>query len=276
MKKLKLATIISVIGISLIGCGNSQVLNNKPVTIEEAKEIALKHAGLKNNEVSFVEAEKDIDNGVEKYNIEFYHGNKEYDYEINSANGEIIKYDHDIEFNNNQNNNQNNNINSNTNNTQNNNQNNVANISEEQAKEIALKHAGLTSDQVSFVQVTRDMDNGIEKYDVEFFSGNKEYDYEINSANGQIMQYDYDIEYNNQINGQSNTPNNAVSISQEQAKEIALKHAGLASNQVALKRVELDFDNGIQKYEVEFYYNNREYSYEIDANSGNILSYEQD
>ena len=120
------------------------------------------------------------------------------------------------------------------------------------------------------------MDNGIEKYDVEFFSGNKEYDYEINSANGQIMQYDYDIEYNNQINGQSNTPNNAVSISQEQAKEIALKHAGLASNQVALKRVELDFDNGIQKYEVEFYYNNREYSYEIDANSGNILSYEQD
>ena len=43
-----------------------------------------------------------------------------------------------------------------------------------------------------------------------------------------------------------------------------------------LKRTELDYDNGIQKYEVEFYYNNREYSYEINANTGDILGYEQD
>ena len=62
----------------------------------------------------------------------------------------------------------------------------------------------------------------------------------------------------------------------ERAKEIALSHAGLASNQVTFQRTELDFDNGIQKYEIEFYYNYREYSYEIDANTGNILSYEQD
>ena len=60
------------------------------------------------------------------------------------------------------------------------------------------------------------------------------------------------------------------------AKEIALSRAGLASNQVTFQRIELDFDNGIQKYEIEFYYNYREYSYEIDANTGNILSYEQD
>ena len=62
----------------------------------------------------------------------------------------------------------------------------------------------------------------------------------------------------------------------EQAKEIALKHAGLANDQVSLKRVELDFDNGVQVYEVEFYYNNVEYSYEINANTGDILKYEQD
>ena len=39
---------------------------------------------------------------------------------------------------------------------------------------------------------------------------------------------------------------------------------------------ELEFDDGISKYEVEFYYNNREYSYEINAKTGAILSYEQD
>ena len=47
-------------------------------------------------------------------------------------------------------------------------------------------------------------------------------------------------------------------------------------NTVIFSRTELDYDNGIQKYEVEFYYNNREYSYEINANTGDILGYEQD
>ena len=38
----------------------------------------------------------------------------------------------------------------------------------------------------------------------------------------------------------------------------------------------MDFDNGIQKYDVEFYYGNKEYDYEIDASTGKILSYGQD
>lgn len=80
---------------------------------------------------------------------------------------------------------------------------------------------------------------------------------------------------NNTTNNQNNV-NTTANISEERAKEIALSHAGLGSSQVTFKRTELDFDNGIKKYEVEFYYNNREYSYEIDANNGNILSYEQD
>lgn len=62
----------------------------------------------------------------------------------------------------------------------------------------------------------------------------------------------------------------------EQAKEIALKHANLTSDKVTFGKSELDFDDGIQKYDIEFYYNNREYSFEIDANTGKVLAYEQD
>ncbi|WP_133015204.1 PepSY domain-containing protein [Clostridium cuniculi] len=175
MKKLKLVIITTIISISLMGCSNSKVLNNKTVTIDEAKEIALKHAGLTSDQVSFVEAESDIDNGVEKYNIEFYCDNKEYDYEINSNNGEIIKYDYDAEYNQNQNN-----VNS------------VVNISEEQAKEIALKHAGITSDQVSFIKFGVDVDNGIQIYEVEFYYNNREYSYEINANTGEILSYEQD------------------------------------------------------------------------------------
>ncbi len=161
-------------------------------------------------------------------------------------------------------------------------------ITIEQAKEIALKHAWLTKDQVSFIETENDIDNGAEKYDIEFYCNGKEYDYEISAIDGEIIQYDSDInEDNNQNNNQSNTQNNSVNnaqsnanntanISLDKAKQIAVSHAGLTSSQVTFKKTELDFDDGIQKYEVEFYYNNREYSYEIDANTGNVLSYEQD
>ena len=179
-----------------------------------------------------------------------------------------------------QNSNESNVQNSSESNTQNNNVNNIGEISLDKAKEIALSHAGLSSDQVTFVQANKDFDDGIQKYDIEFYCNGKEYDYEINAANGEIIQYDYDMEYNyipnnNTTNNQGNV-NTTANISAERAKEIALSHAGLASNQVTFKRTELDFDYGIKKYDIGFYYNYREYSYEIDANTGNVLSYEQD
>ena len=67
-----------------------------------------------------------------------------------------------------------------------------------------------------------------------------------------------------------------VQITIEEAKDIALKNANLTNDQVTFTEVKLDIENGIQKYELEFYNNNKEYSYEIDANTGKILSYEQD
>ena len=163
----------------------------------------------------------------------------------------------------------------------------------EQAKEIALKHANLTSDKVSFIRTETDIDNGVEKYDIEFYCENREYDYEINAANGEIMEYDYDVEnYNiptkedsnnivnkqpsNNIHGNQQLNPNETSITVEEAKEIALKHANLTSSQVSFVKSEFDFDDGVKKYDIEFYYNNREYNYEIDANTGSILSYEQD
>ena len=165
-------------------------------------------------------------------------------------------------------------------------------ITIEKAKEIALKHAGLTKAQVSFVRAERDIDDGIEKYDVEFNYDGKEYDYEISAIGGKIIKYDHEIEdvnshnnvttntqgstQNDAANNTSNNTNSTDNISVDKAKQIALSHAGLTSSKVTFKRTELDFDDGIQKYEVEFYYNNREYSYEINAKTGEILSYEQD
>lgn len=170
--------------------------------------------------------------------------------------------------------------------TPNNQNSNNNKITMEQAQEIALKHAKLTSDQVSFIKTDTELENGIEVYNIEFSYENKEYDYKINSANGEIVEYDSDIEDYDITQQQATkenksvTPNNQNSnnskITVEKAKEISLKHANLKDNQVVFDKTEMDYDNGVQVYDIEFHYNNIEYNYEIDANTGNILSYSQD
>lgn len=170
--------------------------------------------------------------------------------------------------------------------TPNNQNSNNNKITMEQAQEIALKHAKLTSDQVSFIKTDTELENGIEVYNIEFSYENKEYDYKINSSNGEIVEYDSDIEDYDITQQQATkenksvTPNNQNSnnskITVEKAKEISLKHANLKDNQVIFNKTEMDYDNGVQVYDIEFHYNNVEYNYEIDASTGNILSYSQD
>ena len=74
---------------------------NGQITLEQAKETALKHAGLKADAVTFVKAEQDYENGKLVYEVEFVtnDGGKvvEYDYEIDAATGTVVSYDYDAE-----------------------------------------------------------------------------------------------------------------------------------------------------------------------------------
>ncbi len=65
-------------------------------------------------------------------------------------------------------------------------------------------------------------------------------------------------------------------IGAERAKEIALDHAKLTESEVQFLRTEKDYDDGRLEYEVEFYQGRTEYSYTIDAVSGEILEYDVD
>ena len=58
---------------------------------EQAKKIALDAAGVSDGEISSFEIEFDIDDGRIIYEIEFICGGFEYEYEIDAANGNIIK-----------------------------------------------------------------------------------------------------------------------------------------------------------------------------------------
>ena len=65
-------------------------------------------------------------------------------------------------------------------------------------------------------------------------------------------------------------------LTAEDAKAIAVEHAGLAGQQVSRLRAEYEIDDGVPQYDVEFYHDGIEYSYEIHAETGKILSFEKD
>lgn len=109
-------------------------------------------------------------------------------------------------------------------------------------------------------------------YEVEFYSGNKEYDYEIDAATGSIVGYDYDIE-NYTIPSSDNAGTSSGNyISREKAQQLAQAKAPNAT----LVKLEFDFDDGRAVYEGELREGRTEYDFEIDAATGNFIKWEQD
>ncbi len=161
-------------------------------------------------------------------------------------------------------------------------------IGVEGAKQIALAHAKVALKDVTFIKAELETENGRLVYDIDFYSGNVEYDYEINVATGSILSVDWDIEdYSipapepapTEVPAPAPAPTAAPAptqpaapstISAEKAKQIALSHAGVGG--ASFIKVELDTDDGVQVYEIEFKVGNVEYEYDINAISGEIIS----
>ena len=140
---------------------------------------------------------------------------------------------------------------------------------------------------MNFVHSELDYDDGVQVYDVEFYKGNAEYDYEIDAATGIVLSYDYDAEDHQptaQPNDSATTPpadaqapvdsNNAAYIGVDRAKNIAVSHAGVALADAAFQKAKLENDDGRAEYEIEFFKDGIEYDYTIDAVSGTVLEYD--
>lgn len=67
--------------------------------------------------------------------------------------------------------------------------------------------------------------------------------------------------------------NNRVKISLEKAKKIAFEHSKIYSSSAKLTRLVLEKENKKYIYEIVFYYKNKKYRYNVDANTGRIIDY---
>ena len=70
----------------------------KPVTKEQAEQIALDHLGLFKNQVTRLHTEYEIDNGTGHYDVQFRSGDWEYELEIHAETGKILSCDRDSKY----------------------------------------------------------------------------------------------------------------------------------------------------------------------------------
>ena len=80
-----------------------------------------------------------------------------------------------------------------------------------------------------------------------------------------MYEYGY---YRNDVNGYG-----AASLTLDQAKQAALRHAGVNAADATFTKGHLDWENGREVYELEFYANGTEYDVDVDANSGEIVKF---
>ncbi len=258
MKKLLVIALSLVLALALSACGTDtpadtsspSALAGLATVIEiEAKTEAFNHAAIKETDVTGLKIELDNDDGILSYEIEFFVGTDKYEYDINAKTGEILKAEKNDKV--------------------------VLGatdtnlVGEESAKAIALNHAALKAENITRYKIELDKDDGVLSYEIEFFVGTDEYEYDIDAKTGKILTAE-----KNDVSTLSMPEVNLMG--EAKAKSTALNHAGLKAENITRYKAELDRDNGVFLYEIEFVSGGYEYDYEINAVSGAIIKSEKE
>ena len=210
---------------------------------ERAAQLAFEHAGVSAAAAEALEIEMDYEDGKMVYEVEFLAGGYEYDYDIDAATGAVLKAEKEFKG-----------------------EAPATVISASDALRIALGHAGVSAAAASGVKTDLDIDDGIAVYEVEFLAGGYEYEYDIDAATGTVLKCEKEFK--------GEAP--ATVISASEALRIALGHAGVSAAEAKETKTDLDIDDGVAVYEVEFLAGGYEYEYDIDAATGAVLKCEKE
>lgn len=165
----------------------------------------------------------------------------------------------------------------------------AAKISMEQAQEAALDAANIDAADADISSSTLSEVAGVTCYKVAFTSGDHTYAYSINAENGEVLEASYrdknaapadSAQTDATASGVTTTPaqtapntNTSVgAVDEAKAQEIALAHAGVKAADATITKSKLDYDDGRQVYELEWYANGAKYDYEIAVATGEIVN----
>lgn len=161
----------------------------------------------------------------------------------------------------------------------------------EEAQEAALKAAGIEAADADISATTLSEVAGVACYKVEFTSGEYAYAYTINAETGAVMEMSSQ-EQNAQASGTQTEAADSASPAKEQtsapapaqnatgigtvdeaeAQKIALEHAGVKAADATITKSKLDYEDGRQVYDIEWYAGGAKYDYEIAVDTGEIIS----
>ena len=171
----------------------------------------------------------------------------------------------------------------------------------EGAQEAALKAADIEAADADISATTLSEVAGVACYKVEFTFGEYAYAYTINAQTGAVMEMSSQ-EQNAQASGtqtevaDSTVPATAQTsgsasaqaqtsaaapaqnatgtgtVDEAAAQKIALEHAGVKAADATITKSKLDYEDGRQVYDIEWYAGGAKYDYEIAADTGEIIS----
>ncbi len=267
--KRKLSCWATVMAAGMLAVISAFSVSAAPVNEEKAKSIALDSAGVKAENVVFLHADQDEDDGRLIYEVELItKANEEYDYEILMDTGEILGISYEKKAYAVQGGNS------------------GKDITVEKAQELALNHAGAVADKVIWIKQKKDFDDGRFVYELGFYTdGYQEYEYDIDGTNGEVIAWEFESNSAyarqdaarrlEQAEGSTGKKNEEKGIFRlEDVKATVLKQADAEDEQVTWGRVHRTFDDGKLVYEGKFYVNSLEYEFKIDAATGMVTDWD--
>ncbi|MFV0527975.1 MAG: PepSY domain-containing protein [Lachnospiraceae bacterium] len=286
-RKAVITSICIVAALTLLGVGTvfaaRTVIESNSIGKTAAQEAALSDAQITSDNATMIRTEFDHEDGQYVYDLGFYSDGIEYDYTIRASDGAVLKRDTDGES-----------ISaketvqttdkttaaakkstqdtaaSDDSTASTTTQTDTA-ISLDKAKKISITDAGVTSDEITYTKEELDYDDGVQVYDIEFYTATQGFDYKINASTGDIISKSAES-----ITSDSQTAQTDQSkyIGVDKAKSIAAEQAQVAVSDAVFKKAKLENDDGYVVYDVEFVINGIEYEYKVDALTGSIVEYD--
>ena len=286
---------------ALAGCGNAPEADQAvKISMEQAQTAALDAANIDAADADISSATLSEVAGVTCYKVEFTSGDHTYAYSINAENGEVMEASYrdknaaladstqpdttasgatttPVQ-------------------TTPSTKASTDTVDEAKAQEIALAHAGIKAADATITKSKLDYDDGRQVYEIEWYANGAKYDYEIAVATGEIVNSGYEAKTvvgtgNNAAPADSTQPDTTASgatttpvqttpstkastdtVDEAKAQEIALAHAGIKAADATITKSKLDYDDGRQVYEIEWYANGAKYDYEIAVATGEIVN----
>ena len=159
-------------------------------------------------------------------------------------------------------------------------------ITQQEAKDTALREAGVSEADISYITVKQDWDDGMARYEVEFLAQGTEYDYELDATDGRVIAASTEIfdKMGSTTQGSTSQGNTSQGTAQQGGTSTAGGISMDTAKQTVMDRIpgidarniyiHPDYDDGISLYEGEAYHAEIKYEFEISASDGRILSWE--